>query len=181
MDFVLRRKTNRRPVSQARTALWCQGGRDAGSWSSPRALGYRCWYTWRVRLQSHCMPHPPAIQLTSCARSTPFCQVVTTMIDASCAAMECWISLAPGQLHRNDSEILCDLQKSLILNSSLRGTMHRTCGDHQRGCVGWDDSINTIVWAHVYAHITPMQLCGVGSRWVPSAEHYKTLEPSDRV
>lgn len=181
MDFVLRRKTNRRPVSQARTALWCQGGRDAGSWSSPRALGYRCWYTWRVRLQSHCTPHPPAIQLTSCARSTPFCQVVTTMIDASCAAMECWISLAPGQLHRNDSEILCDLQKSLILNSSLRGTMHRTCGDHQRGCVGWDDSINTIVWAHVYAHITPMQLCGVGSRWVPSAEHYKTLEPSDRV
>lgn len=58
---------------------------------------------------------------------------------------------------------------------------NRTCIDHQRGCVGRDDSINTIVCTHVYAHITPMQLCGVRNRWEPHAEHYKTLRPSDRV
>lgn len=189
MDFVLKRKTNRRPVSQAHMVLWCHGGRDVGAGrvrrvrSATGAASRKRKNTWRVHVRAVTYATSvkqcgwlPSRELLSLSGGGDDDDGLLVCGDGAVSQKSSWARLAA-----TTPRVFVTCKKSLILDPSLGGPCHRTCADHQRGCVGRDDNINTIVRTHVYAHITPMQLCGVQSRWEPSAEHYKTLGPSDRV
>lgn len=157
IDSVLKRKTNRPPVTQAHMVPWCHAGRDVGPRSSTHVCVCVCvcarlpipvaGNTWRVYVRSQERLHPLEIRLTSCLQIPFFVRCWWWRLISSVQWWSCESACLRGNEATTAPGFFVTCRKLHLQLHPLR-IIRRTCADHQRACVGWDDSIDTIVCAH---------------------------------
>lgn len=107
--------------------------------------------TWRVYVRSQERLHPLEIRLTSCLQIPFFVRCWWWRLISSVQWWSCESACLRGNEATTAPGFFVTCRKLHLQLHPLR-IIRRTRADHQRACVGWDDSIDTIVCAHVHVH-----------------------------